>query len=50
MSLRCLACDIRVYCPRCPAWSQLETGTLTEPVQYLCEIALARKDRYVQPA
>lgn len=46
----CAACDVRAYCPRCPAWSQLETGTLTEPVPYLCEIARARKERYVQPA
>jgi len=46
----CLACDACAFCPRCPAWSQLETGTLTEPVPYLCEIARARKERYVQPA
>lgn len=42
----CLACDARDYCPRCPAWSLLETGTLTEPVPYLCEIAFARQERY----
>jgi len=42
----CLACDVREYCPRCPAWSVLENGTLTEPVPYLCEIAGARKERY----
>lgn len=46
----CLACDMRTFCPRCPAWSQLESGTLTEPVPYLCEIARARKERYVQSA
>lgn len=46
----CLACDARVYCPRCPAWSHLETGTLTESVPYLCEIARMRKERYEQPA
>jgi radical SAM protein with 4Fe4S-binding SPASM domain len=45
----CLACDARGYCPRCPAWSQLESGTLTEPVPYLCEIARARQERYAQP-
>ena len=50
MSPLCLTCDARVYCQRCPAWSYLETGTLTEPVPYLCEIAQARKERYVQPA
>jgi MoaA/NifB/PqqE/SkfB family radical SAM enzyme len=45
-----LACDARAFCPRCPAWSALETGTLNEPVPYLCEIARARKERYVQHA
>lgn len=43
----CLHCDARGYCP---AWSHLETETLTEPVPYLCEIARARKERYAQPA
>jgi radical SAM protein with 4Fe4S-binding SPASM domain len=42
----CVACDARTYCPRCPGWSQLETGTLSDPVPYLCEIANARKERY----
>ncbi|VVB72074.1 Uncharacterised protein [uncultured archaeon] len=47
MSPICLACDVRViYCPRCPAWSYLETGALTEPIPYLCEIARARQKRY----
>jgi len=42
----CLACDRRAYCGRCPAWSLMETGTLTDPVPYLCDIARARKERY----
>ncbi len=42
----CLACNTRGYCPRCPAWSHLENGTLTDPVPYLCEIARARKAQY----
>jgi radical SAM protein with 4Fe4S-binding SPASM domain len=46
----CQACEARTFCPRCPAWSKLETNTLTEPVPYLCEIAQARKERYVQHA
>lgn len=44
----CLSCDERVFCPRCPAWSMMETETLTEPVPYLCEIARLRKERYGQ--
>lgn len=46
----CRDCEARAYCPRCPAWSALETGTLTEPVPYLCEIAWARRARYQQHA
>jgi radical SAM protein with 4Fe4S-binding SPASM domain len=42
----CRACELRIYCGRCPAWSYLETGTLTEPVPYLCEIAQQRSMRY----
>lgn len=45
----CRACDALTYCGRCPAWSIIETGTLTEPVPYLCEIARTRKERYGQP-
>jgi radical SAM protein with 4Fe4S-binding SPASM domain len=44
----CLACDARSYCPRCPAWSQLESGTLTQPVPYLCELARARQEHSAQ--
>ncbi len=42
----CQACEVRSFCPRCPAWSLLETGTLNEPVPYLCEIAYLRRDHY----
>jgi MoaA/NifB/PqqE/SkfB family radical SAM enzyme len=42
----CFYCDARAYCPCCPAWSLMETGKLTEPVPYLCEIAQARKQLY----
>ena len=48
MSAECLDCTARAFCPRCPAWSQMETSTLTEPVPYLCDIAHARKGRYVR--
>jgi len=44
-SAECRACDARADCGRCPAWSMLETGTLTEPAPYLCEIARGRRDR-----
>ena len=46
LSKACFECEARHFCPRCPAWSELETGTLTEPVPYLCEIAFARKELY----
>jgi hypothetical protein len=41
---------VRDFCPSCPAWSQLETGTLTDPVPYLCDIARERKERYGRSA
>jgi len=44
----CRSCKVLGYCGRCPAWSLMETGTLTEPVPYLCEIAHARTERYGQ--
>jgi radical SAM protein with 4Fe4S-binding SPASM domain len=47
---QCCSCDALAYCSRCPAWSMLETNTLTEPVPYLCEIARARKESFGQPA
>jgi radical SAM protein with 4Fe4S-binding SPASM domain len=46
----CRTCDLLAYCGRCPAWSMMETGTLTGPVPYLCEIARARKEHYGNPA
>lgn len=24
----CVVCEVRAFCPRCPAWSELETGAL----------------------
>ena len=39
----CRACDMREHCPRCPAWSWLETKTLSEPVPFLCNLAKMRK-------
>ena len=44
----CRDCEALAFCPRCPAWSLMETGTLTEPVPYLCEIARERKEFYGQ--
>lgn len=46
LSPNCSTCDALAYCSRCPAWSLMETGTLTDPVPYLCEIAWARKSEY----
>ena len=45
----CSDCDAITCCARCPAWSLIETGTLTDPVPYLCEIARARKEHYWKP-
>ena len=46
LSQECRSCDARAFCGRCPGWSHMETGTLTKPVPYWCEIARARQQRY----
>jgi radical SAM protein with 4Fe4S-binding SPASM domain len=48
-SAECRSCEALPYCGRCPAWSLTETGTLGEPVPYLCDIARARLGRYGRP-
>jgi len=48
LSSECRTCAARAYCGRCPAWSMMETGTMTGPVPYLCEIARARLERSVR--
>lgn len=45
-SSECRSCRALPYCGRCPAWSWMDAGTLTEPVPYLCAIARARLARY----
>jgi radical SAM protein with 4Fe4S-binding SPASM domain len=42
-SPECLACDVRNYCPKCPARLYMWTGKLNEASPYFCEIAQTRK-------
>jgi radical SAM protein with 4Fe4S-binding SPASM domain len=46
ISQECRLCDARIFCGRCPAWSLMDTGTLTKPSPFWCEIARTRKERY----
>ncbi|MHB0999051.1 MAG: radical SAM protein [Armatimonadota bacterium] len=39
------SCELRSYCPWCPAYAYLETGTYTDPIPYFCEIAKERRNR-----
>lgn len=48
-SSACRSCDAAAFCGRCPAWSLMETGTLTEPAPYLCGIAKSRRARFGPP-
>ncbi len=43
---KCSSCDLRILCYQCPAWSQTENGDNETPVEYLCEVAKARKDAF----
>jgi radical SAM protein with 4Fe4S-binding SPASM domain len=46
LSSECSSCEALAYCGICPAWSLTETGTMTSPVPYICDIAFERKKRY----
>ncbi len=41
----CQDCSLRPYCSRCPGWSYRETGSLTAPVPYLCQLAEVMRAR-----
>lgn len=47
-SSNCASCELSDYCARCPAWSYVETGGLSNSVDYLCEVAKERKDRIAE--
>ncbi|SNX74134.1 radical SAM protein with 4Fe4S-binding SPASM domain [Cereibacter ovatus] len=40
----CASCEAAAHCPRCPAWSVTETGSLTAPARYLCDLMQAKRD------
>lgn len=42
----CSSCSSKDFCNTCPAWSYLENKKLNEPVPYLCDITLKRKEEY----
>lgn len=43
----CVVCDLRAYCPTCPARAYVETRTFTGVDTYACAIARARAARLV---
>lgn len=41
---KCVNCELKERCYKCPARAFLETGDAESPVEYYCELAKARKD------
>jgi radical SAM protein with 4Fe4S-binding SPASM domain len=41
---KCIACELKEICYKCPARAFLETGSAESPVPYYCELAQARKN------
>jgi radical SAM protein with 4Fe4S-binding SPASM domain len=39
---KCSECEINILCGLCPGWSLLEKGNVSQPVEYLCEVAHLR--------
>ncbi len=43
---KCLSCRLVALCGQCPGWASLEEGDAETPVEYLCEIAHLRADKF----
>jgi len=41
---KCIACEIKEHCYKCPARAFLETGSAESPVEYYCRLAKGRKN------
>ncbi|MFH1380823.1 MAG: radical SAM protein, partial [Candidatus Omnitrophota bacterium] len=41
---KCINCEYKEYCYKCPARAYLETGNEESPVEYYCELAKATKE------
>ena len=42
----CSECELLSMCGQCPGWAEIETGTLTERVDFLCKTAHLRAQTY----
>jgi radical SAM protein with 4Fe4S-binding SPASM domain len=43
---KCDNCDKYTLCGNCPGWAQLEHGQEDQPVEYLCQLAELRTQKY----
>jgi len=43
---QCGQCELISLCGQCPGWAYLETGDPEKPVEYLCQIAHLRADKF----
>jgi radical SAM protein with 4Fe4S-binding SPASM domain len=41
---KCIACEFKEHCYKCPARAFLETGNAESPVEYYCRLAKMKKD------
>jgi len=41
---KCITCELKEYCYKCPARASLEGGNAESPVPYYCELARSRKN------
>lgn len=47
-SAQCRSCSMMLICSNCPAWSELENGSIDARVGYICEYARCLEKRYFQ--
>ena len=43
---KCISCRLMALCGQCPGWAELEGGDMETPVDYLCEIAHRRAEKF----
>jgi radical SAM protein with 4Fe4S-binding SPASM domain len=42
----CSHCGLKALCDRCPGWAELEYGDPLAPVEYLCQVARQRAEKF----
>jgi radical SAM protein with 4Fe4S-binding SPASM domain len=48
IAAECRSCSMLLICPNCPAWAEIEAGTMNMKVGYICEYGRSLEKKYFQ--